>query len=89
MYADDLVEWLMTLAANANSQCPIYNVASDDEIEIRELANIVSDIFNVNVSCSGSSFEEVDRYIPSTQKAQKILGLRINYDLYQSILLSF
>jgi len=89
MYADDLIVWLMTLANASNPQCPIYNVGSDKEVEIRDLANIVSDIFNVNVSCSGSSFEGVDRYIPSTQKAQKILGLRMNYDLYQSILLSF
>ena len=35
MYADDLVKWLLTIADNSKPTCPIYNVASDKEIEIR------------------------------------------------------
>jgi len=49
MYADDLVKWLMILAQNSQPQCPIYNVASETEIEIGKLANLVADIFNVSV----------------------------------------
>ena len=47
MYADDLVEWLLAITVNANSTCPIYNVGSDNEIEIRDLAYIISQIFNI------------------------------------------
>ena len=88
MYADDLVKWLMTLAENANAQCPVYNVASDEEVEIRELADIVSNIFNVRIKSSENITKHVDRYIPSTEKAKKVLSLQVNYDLSQAILLS-
>jgi len=88
MYADDLVEWLMTLAENSNSQCPIYNVGSDKGVEIGDLANIVSDIFNVDITRTVNTSVSIDRYIPSTQKSKKILSLKENYGLKQAILLS-
>jgi len=89
MYADDLVEWLLTLADNSNPACPIYNVGSDKEFEIRELASIMSQIFNVNiqtVNIGSNTFE--DRYIPSIKKAKKELSLINNYGLKESILRS-
>jgi nucleoside-diphosphate-sugar epimerase len=89
MYADDLAIWLMTLAENANSQCPIYNVASDQEFEIREVAHIVSKVFNVgvkSVKCSNESI--VDRYIPSVEKVKNELGLSEKYEIKDSILMS-
>jgi len=89
MYADDLVVWLMTLAANSNKTCPIYNVASDQEFEIREVAHIISKVFNVgvkSVKCSNESIQ--DRYIPSVEKAINELGLSNNYTLKESILMS-
>ena len=88
MYADDLVEWLMSLANNSNPQCPIYNVGSDKEIEIRDLANMVSNVFNVGIQSLESDNKHVDRYMPSIQKAKKNLGLKVNYDLNQALLLS-
>jgi len=88
MYADDLVKWLMTLAENANPQCPVYNVASDKEVEIKELANIVANIFNVNIKSSENGTAHVDRYIPSVKKADNELGLRNDYELKESILMS-
>jgi nucleoside-diphosphate-sugar epimerase len=89
MYADDLVDWLLTLADNSNTTCPIYNVASDKEVEIRELAKIISQIFNVKVQSGkfNNNFIE-DRYIPSIEKAKNELGLTNNYGLKESILRS-
>ena len=88
MHADDLLVWLMTIAENANVSCPIYNVGSDREIEIRELASIVGDIFDVKISSSNNIQNSVDRYIPSTKKAQTELNLTTNYDLKELIMLS-
>ena len=88
MYADDLVLWLMTIADNSNPQCPVYNVASDKEVEIKELADIVANIFNVRIKSSENSAKHVDRYIPSTQKAKKTLSLKESYNLRRAILLS-
>jgi nucleoside-diphosphate-sugar epimerase len=89
MYADDLVQWLMTLAENSNINCPIYNVASDHEFEIRELAQIIAKIFNVEVRLTECKTKpEIDRYIPSIQKAKKELGLSNKYDIKNSILMT-
>ena len=89
MYADDLVEWLLTLADNSNPACPIYNVGSDKEFEIRELASIMSQIFNVNIRTVEFGNNTIqDRYIPSIEKAKKELGLSNNYGLKESILMS-
>mgnify|MGYP006163506731 CR=1 FL=1 len=89
MYADDLVDWLLAIAVTANPKCPTYNVGSDKEIEIRELANINSQIFNVNIkTVEINKNATVDRYIPSIEKAKKELGLRNNYGLKESILMS-
>jgi dTDP-glucose 4,6-dehydratase len=88
MYADDLVRWLMTLAENANPQCPVYNVASDKEVEIKELANIVGEVFNVGIQSSESNVTRIDRYIPSVKKANNELGLSNSFTLKESILMS-
>lgn len=88
MYADDLVKWLMTLAENAKSNCPIYNVGSDQEIEIRDLAKIVSNKFNVNLICINKATNADDRYIPSIQKAKLDLGLKLSKNLFEAISLS-
>ena len=89
MYADDLVDWLLTLVSNAKPTCPIYNVASDREVEIRDLANIISKIFGVGVRSLKLNNNSInDRYIPSITKAKNELGLSNKNDLEDSILMS-
>ena len=88
MYADDLVKWLMTLVENANSKCPVYNVASDQEVEIGELAHIIADIYKVGVTIGERDLNSIDRYIPSINKAKEALGLKTIYSLNKAILLS-
>ena len=89
MYADDLIKWLMTIAENAKSNCPIYNVGSNQEIEIRELATIMSKICNVGVrNIEPNINSTVDRYIPSIEKAKSELGLALQNGLEKSIRLS-
>jgi dTDP-glucose 4,6-dehydratase len=85
MYADDLVEWLMTIACNSNPLCPTYNVGSDQAIEIRELAALIAGEFGSFVDFPELSEGAVDRYIPSILKAKDELGLLLKYDLLSSI----
>lgn len=85
MYADDLVEWLMTLVENANETCPIFNVGSDESIEIRELAALVGDFYNVPVETKQCTEEGQDFYVPSVEKARRELGLNINYPIKDAI----
>lgn len=78
LYAADLVIWLLKILCEGNPM-GIYNVGSEQAISIAELANLV------NAQHSGQSKvmirdlvvqgQAVLKYIPSTQKSQKELGL--------------
>lgn len=86
MHSDDLVDWLFTLAVHSNPICPIYNVGSDEVVEIRSLANIISKIYNVKIKVSELDNSKIDRYVPSLEKVKKELNLNNKYSLIESIL---
>jgi dTDP-glucose 4,6-dehydratase len=85
MYADDLVEWLMTIVDHASSDCPTYNVGSDQAILVGDLAEKLSHLYNVPAEVPLISEDKIDRYIPSIKKAKDELGLYLKYDLTTSI----
>lgn len=84
MYVDDLVGWLMTIADNSSTECPIYNVGSDESILISDLAKKIGIYFGVESIVPSILGGEIDRYVPSIAKGKSI-GLRIEYDLEKSI----
>lgn len=85
MYADDLVEWLMTIAESGTEACPIFNVGSDEALEIRELAALVGNFYNVPIKTKQITEEKQDFYVPSVKKAGNELGLSINYLVLDAI----
>jgi nucleoside-diphosphate-sugar epimerase len=86
MYADDLVEWLMTIAEKSSTSSPVYNVGSDQSILIDELAQKIGTIFGVNASLHTHESDYIDRYVPDITKAKGELGLSLKYDLEKSII---
>lgn len=85
MHADDLVEWLMTIAAHASPDCPCYNVGSEQGVLMGELAQVVAKKFGVAVSVAAITSADIDRYVPSTKKAARELGLFLKLDLQTAI----
>ena len=85
MYADDLVEWMMTIALHASPECPVYNVGSDQAVLMGDLARIVANEFVVDVCIPEITEPDVDRYIPSIEKAKRELGLTLHNDLLSAI----
>jgi nucleoside-diphosphate-sugar epimerase len=85
MYADDLVEWLMTIAEKSDSSCPIYNVGSDQEILITELASKIGDFFHQETDMLPHSSDDLDFYIPDISRAMKDLNLHLKYNLDEAI----
>ena len=83
--ADDLVNWLMIILNFSSNSCPVFNVGSDKEISIQELANKIAHIFNINVNIGSINKNEVDRYIPSIDRAKGI-GCQITNDLDSSLI---
>lgn len=85
MYADDLVEWLMTIAFNASSECPVFNVGSDQAVFMEGLAKIVAKEFGVSVQLPVITDSTVEQYIPRIDKANRQLGLIMRDDLISAI----
>lgn len=85
MYADELVRWLMTIAVNATTDCPIYNVGSDKAMLIGDVAHMVARLCECETEIPVLDDPCVDRYIPSIEKAKNELGLTIEIDLEAAI----
>lgn len=85
MHADDLVRWLLTIADRSSTDCPVYNVGSDEACTVQDAARLVAARFGVEALLPEQADGPIDRYVPSTRKAEVELGLRRRYDLARAI----
>ena len=87
MYADDMVDWLSTILINAKNVTKTYNVGSDQKIELRKLAYIISTFYKKKISIMSQSINSnfIDEYIPNVYKTKNDFSLKINYNLKKSI----
>jgi len=85
MHADDLVRWLMTIAHNADTQCSIYNVGSDQAFTIGDVARKVAERFGLQADVPDFESNDADRYVPSIQRARHRLGLSLRLDLNSAL----
>lgn len=88
LYASDLAIWLWTILFCGQSS-RAYNVGSEIEISIWELAIIVSKILGgappVSISPHAGSSSTISRYIPDVSRAAEELRLTINVPLSDAI----
>lgn len=92
MYMSDLMVWLWTILFKGES-CYPYNVGSEKEITIKELAYKVAEVYkkltgksiDVIIEKTPDPLKSVDRYIPSTKRAGKELGLKQTVSLDEAI----
>ena len=49
MYADDMVHWLTKICIKSKTKTSIYDVGSNYSIEIEQLANLFSMLFNQKI----------------------------------------
>lgn len=87
----DLANWIFSILKNG-SNGEIYNVGSDEEISILDLAELISNLSNrknrivvKGKEVKGQSYGR-NYYVPNIDKAKNNLGLRLNYTLKDSIL---
>jgi nucleoside-diphosphate-sugar epimerase len=85
MSADDLVHWLIIILKNSNKNCPIYNVGSDEVINLRILAKKIAKIFNKKLRLKKLNKLQSDYYVPSINKAKKLLKLKVSINLNDSL----
>ena len=88
LYSSDLTIWLWTILFKGKTLFP-YNVGSDDDLSIYELAdrvrNLTNPVLEIKVSQSSQN-KYVERYVPSIQRAFADLGLKPIISLNDSIL---
>ena len=85
MYPTDLVEWLLTILMKA-SQGSVYNVGSDEEIQLGTLAKLIDGgRFGVQVLGKEDPYAKKNAYVPSIEKAKSELGLKVRVELNDAI----
>ncbi len=85
MYADDLVEWMMEILVNANSNCPTFNVGSNEALSMGDLAIKIAGYFGIGVDAEDIVSKKIDRYVPSIKKAFDERGLNCKFGIDQAI----
>ena len=88
MLSCDLVKWLFGILADGKAGRP-YNVGSPHGVTIEETARRVADVFpekpRVKVLTAAAAGAEPSRYVPDVSRAEKELGLKIEYSLDDAI----
>lgn len=85
MHEYDLVNWLYIILKNANIKCPIYNVGSDQAIEIRKLGFYLANKYKLGMRLKKIQSNFKDIYIPSISKAKKELKLNLKYNNFNAV----
>ena len=74
MEADDLVESLFEIALHSNPNCPIFNVGSDIQISLYDLAKNMADRYGVEYEFKNFDDSKIiDRYVPNVDQLKKLL----------------
>lgn len=86
LYASDLAVWLVAMLARA-PEGQTYNLGSDEDFTLREVAERVGALFHVPVAVAGApQTGPRHRYVPSIRKARHELGLSPTVDLDSAII---
>jgi nucleoside-diphosphate-sugar epimerase len=87
MHAEDLIRWVIKILVKSNPKCNIYNVGSDEEITIKQLAEIIAKKYNkqVSIKSKNRSKKNIDYYVPSIAKAKKELNLINKFNIVKSL----
>ena len=89
MNSTDLVDWLMTILFNNNLNFDVFNVGSEEKIEIENLAKIFKDLFNVDFERINGKSDFKDVYIPNIYKAKNMYNLNYEKNLKKLVLDNF
>jgi nucleoside-diphosphate-sugar epimerase len=90
LYAADLVVWLLKILVGGEI-CRPYNVGSDEDVTISELAGKIAGFNNGSVSISEKYDNKLPpkRYVPSVERAKNELGLEVSIGLEEALKKTF
>ncbi len=94
LHVQDAIEALIALSENEEAVGEIVNIGSFEEVTIKELARIVSMVFEVEEFVvfkpytqifPGRLFEDIRNRVPDISKLEKLTGWEKNYTLKEAI----
>ena len=89
MDAIDWVEWLMTIFINNKLEFDIFNIGSDEKIEIENLAKILKELFDVNFIRVNGKSKINDIYLPNVNKVKNMYKLDYEKNLKKLVFNNF
>ncbi|MCX5830887.1 MAG: NAD-dependent epimerase/dehydratase family protein [Deltaproteobacteria bacterium] len=88
LYAADLAIWLWTILFTGKT-CRAYNVGSEEDMTIAEVANTVAQCFEkpvaVKIDKIPDSHKPAERYVPLTKRVQDECGIHLVTDIREGI----
>lgn len=89
MHTDDMCRWLMQILLKNNNIFQIFNVGSDDFLNLKEICEFLekrNKTKNFLYKRNFSKSKKIDFYIPSINLIKKKMGLSIKYKTKKAIL---
>ena len=85
MHEIDLCKWLIKIGNNSSINCPIYNVGSDEKIDITKFAKELCSKYNIRLIIKKPKNIKYDFYVPSTDLAKRNLKLKTTINLKDAV----
>tara|TARA_B100001057_G_scaffold483417_1_gene560145 strand:+ start:999 stop:1820 length:822 start_codon:yes stop_codon:yes gene_type:complete len=76
MHANDMCRWIIKILKKSSVKCPIYNVGSEKNVNIKNLITFLNKKYNSRILLNKDNYKKIDFYIPSTNLAKKRLKLK-------------
>ena len=76
MESSELVNGLFFIMEQSRRNCPIYNLGSDEVIEIHTLAEKIANKYKVGVQFANYDMSVIDRYIPNIDKFKALINVK-------------
>lgn len=87
LYSADLAIWLWTILLKGKNNT-VYNVGSDEDVSLRELAELVKEVkpgIKIQVLTAPDETRSIERYVPNIDLAKQTLGLDVKINLKEAI----
>jgi len=76
MYSDQLSEWLIKILFKKNIKFRVFNVGSDDKIELSKLAKILTLKFGTNLIKKNKIKKKISFYVPSVTRYKRVFNFK-------------
>ena len=85
LYSDELINLLLEIIVYSNNSTPIFNVGSEKEISIWNLARLVSKSYKIKFIYPKQNKDKFDYYVPNIGKLKKTFNYKEKLNLKNSI----